>query len=409
MRRYLAKYIELICFRHGKMSLLSGPRQAGKTTCAQDLLSSRGNHGAYFNWDSDAFRLQWVKDPAKLIETFRGDRSAPLIIFDEIHKDRLWKRRLKGLYDTKHSPLDLLVTGSARLNVYRRGSDSLVGRAFHFNFHPLTLREVSEGDPATPEEFLKSIMSESVHFAQSSIEAIISKFLVFGTFPEPYLKQDLTFLAAWRKSRLDQIIKEDTRDLNNIQDITKLQILVDLLTERVGSLVGKASLREVLECSFDSVTRWIEILHALFVTFEVAPYSARLSRAIRRERKVYLWEISNIAEEGARFENLVALHLLKACHLWSDIGLGRYELLYVRTKDQLEIDFLITKDRKPWLPVEVKLSDAKPSPSWRKILPELGCPLALQLVRTPNVYKVFSEDSRSLVVRSAGDMLGSLI
>jgi len=407
MNRYLSKYINEICFKHGKIAIVSGPRQSGKTTFAKEMLAIH-KLGAYFNWDQDSFRLSWVKNPQKLVEPYQAHKSPALIVLDEIHKDRVWKRRVKGLYDTLPSFPHCLITGSARLNVYRRGSDSLVGRAFHFNFHPLTLAEVLGKDFTTPERFIQDIAED--RFAESGTVAQIAleEFMTYVTFPEPFFKKDENFLNAWRRSRLNQILQEDVRDISAVQDITKLEILYDLLTERVGSLVGKVSLRQVLESSFDSVTRWLDILHALFITFEISPYSTKISRALRREKKVYLWEISNIKDRGARFENMVALHLLKACQLWSDIGLAKYELHFIRTKDGAEVDFLITKDRKPWLPVEVKLSDTQPSPYWRKLLPELRCDVALQLVAEPGVRRVFSENKKTLFVRSAADVLAGL-
>lgn len=407
MRRYLTDSIQEICFKYGKFAMLSGPRQSGKTTFAQNLLGERGI-GAYYNWDQDDFRLKWIRSPQSLIEPYLGHTSTPLIVLDEIHKDRVWKRRVKGIYDSKRSPLDLLITGSSRLNVFRRGSDSLVGRAFHFHLHPLSVGEVLGAEPLSPERFREILEQDSIPNNQSAAQEAMESFLQFGTFPEPYLKQDSQFLRVWRRNRMDQILTEDVRDLSQVQDIAKLSLLYELLAERVGSFVGKSSLREVLECSFDTISRWIEILNSLFITFEVPPYNAKLPRAIRRERKLYLWEISNINEDGAKFENLIALHLLKACHLWSDIGEAKFELHFIRTKEGDEIDFLITRNKKPWIAFEVKLTDTSPSKSWRKLMPLLNCKLGVQLVAEEGVHRDFNENGRKVVVMSASRVLAGL-
>ena len=138
--RYLENIIDEFCFGNQKMAFVSGPRQCGKTTFAKMLLDSRKSE-AYFNWDNINFRRTWVKNPSEIIPEKKG--KTPLVVLDEIHKDRRWKRNLKGVYDTLAEPCDILVTGSARLNVYKKGSDSLLGRYFHFRLHPFSLRELS--------------------------------------------------------------------------------------------------------------------------------------------------------------------------------------------------------------------------------------------------------------------------
>ena len=146
--RYLQAPIKHLCFSGHKMAFVSGPRQCGKTTMAKLMLAQRPS-GSYRNWDDVVFRRQWTKDPSTLIPASAG--AVPLVVLDEIHKAKSWKRTLKGVYDTLREPADLMVTGSARLSVYKKGSDSLTGRYFHFRLHPFTLGEMET--PGTPSPF----------------------------------------------------------------------------------------------------------------------------------------------------------------------------------------------------------------------------------------------------------------
>jgi hypothetical protein len=108
--RYLEPHVRRDLRR--KMVFVAGPRQVGKTTLARRIL---GRRAGYLNWDADADREAIL----------RGQLPASdFWVFDEIHKYRLWRRLLKGLYDTKRSGQRILVTGSARLDYYRHGGDS---------------------------------------------------------------------------------------------------------------------------------------------------------------------------------------------------------------------------------------------------------------------------------------------
>lgn len=407
MNRYIEGIVEELSFDQGKIALISGPRQVGKTYLSKRLLKERGL-GSYHNWDDDRFRVQWTRAAGSLVETlsFHGD-DKPLLVLDEIHKDKIWKKRLKGLYDTLSRPVDLLVTGSARLNVFRKRSDSLFGRQFHFHLHPLSAGEVLREKIASSESFWDSIQPDNLSLSKAA-DQLLNKMMHSGTFPEPFYKDHSRFLNVWRRSRSQQVLREDLRDLSAIEDIGKIELMVALIAERVGSLAGRSSLRESLQVSFDSIRRWLNLLEEVYFVFSIPSYHKSLARALTRERKVYLWEIGSIRGQGARFENLVALHLLKACHFWSDSGEGEFSLHFLRTKDKAEIDFLICKDGIPWLPIEVKLDDTTPSPHWRFFMPRLNCPLALQITLQAGVKKVYREDKQALVVISAGAVLGHL-
>jgi len=399
--RYLQAPLEQLCFSSHKMAFVSGPRQCGKTTMAKLLLAQRPS-GLYRNWDDVVFRRQWVKNPSAIVPA--PGKHAPLIVLDELHKAKGWKQALKGVYDTLAQPADILVTGSARLSVYKKGSDSLTGRYFHFRLHPLTLGELESAGAPAPDEVLTSLFQRTRRPSQSALEAF-EALVKFGGFPEPLLGQNERKARLWRRNRIDTVIREDVRDLTRIPELGRVEMLAALLPERVGSLFSMASLRQDLEVSFDTVRRWTALLKELYYIHEIKPHHEGIARSLRKEGKLYMWDYGEVPGPAARFENMIANHLLKACHVWTDTGEGEFELRYLRNKEKQEIDFLIVRDRRPWLPVEVKLSDETPSPNWHKFLPALKCQRALQLVAKPGVWREHTLGETRLTVASASEAL----
>ena len=336
------------------MALLVGPRQVGKTTLARSLLPAGG---PYFNWDVETDRRLLVRSP----EEFWRDRASAArpvrIALDEIHKFPRWKRFLKGLYDAHSDEIEILVTGSGRLDVYQRGGDSLLGRYFLHHLHPFTVGELlarGNQDVVSPNRFLRILDDPPEGSGAAEAVELVER---FTGFPEPLFKGRENFLARWRRARRDLVLREDLRDLTRIREMGLLESLAVLLPERIGSPLSVNAIREDLGVAFNTVRGWIEALSRLFYLFEIRPFAGRLSRTLRREAKVYLYDPSEIPSEGARFENLVALHLLKLVEAWSDRGEGDFALHYLRDKEKREVDFLIVEHRRPFLLVECKISD----------------------------------------------------
>ncbi len=402
--RYLQRAIEETALLRNKMAFLSGPRQCGKTTLARGLISPT-DEGRYYNWDEIEFRRLWIKSPSRLIPEEKGNH--PLLVFDEIHKAKNWKTTLKGLYDRFGSEFRFIVTGSARLNTYRKGGDSLLGRYYHFRLHPFSVGEALERPPLGPDDALRSLLS--LPAAPSGAQEAFQQLMRFGGFPEPFLAQSEKVARLWRKGRLEKIVREDLRDLSRLPELSKVEMLAALLPEKAGGMLSPQSLREDLEVAHDTVRRWLNYLQELYYHFELKPYSRSIPRALKKEGKLYLWDWSEVLAEGNRFENLVASHLLKACHFWSDTGEGSFELGFLRNKEKEEVDFLITRDRKPWLLVEAKLSDAgwhRPFDSFRK---HLGTTLpCITIIAAPGIRKVLREGSGPTVAVSAASALSCL-
>ncbi|PIR26352.1 MAG: hypothetical protein COV43_01965 [Deltaproteobacteria bacterium CG11_big_fil_rev_8_21_14_0_20_42_23] len=403
--RYYSEHIESIAFSDHKMVFLSGPRQSGKTTLSKILLKKR-KLGSYHNWDDISFRRIWTKDPKQIVPA--QTKNVPLVILDEIHKAKSWKRSLKGIYDTLEYPVDLLVTGSARLNVYKKGGDSLLGRYYHFRLHPFSLAELTHKKTPTPDETLSLLFDEKPS-SQKTNKEILQHLFEYGAFPDPYLAQDKRKAKLWRQDRIERVIREDLRDLSRIPELSQIEMLASLLPERIGSLLSINGLKEDLEVSYDTIKRWLQALDNLYYCFRIKPYSKSIKRSLKKEPKLYLWDHSEIEDKGSRFENLIASHLLKACHFWTDTGEGKFDLCYLRNKEKQEIDFLITKDNKPWLPLEVKSQSTTPAPTWKKLFPQLACKRGIQIVSKENIWKSTFVEDKEILIASASEVLSCFV
>lgn len=399
--RSLSKVIEELAFSDHKIALVSGPRQCGKTTLAKMLLQTR-DAGFYGNWDEIKFRRAWADNPSSLIPVTEED-NIPLVVLDELHKDRRWKRNLKGVFDTLESPCDILVAGSARLNVYVKGSDSLLGRHLAFRLHPFSLREMERSNVLSPDVMLEALFNRTIAQDKNSREKL-SDLLFYGPFPHPLLSQSIRKARLWRRNREQLVIREDLRDISRLPELGRIEMMTSLLPERVGSPFSLSAMSRLLESSVPTIKRWITYLKELYYLFELKPFTGRISRSLRREGKIYLWDYGAVPDQGARFENLVAGHLLKTCHFWTDTGEDDFELYYLRDKEKHEIDFLIVRDDSPWLPVEVKSSSLSPSPHWRKFMPQLGCRYGLQIINSP-AWKVHKASDASILVAGAAEVL----
>lgn len=363
-RRYLDKLVTADLKE--KMVFIGGPRQVGKTTFAKDSVSLQYAKCAYLNWDS--------REDRQNILASRFDASAGLLIFDEIHKYKQWKNYVKGVYDTYKERFDILITGSARLDIYRKGGDSLMGRYHYYRLHPFSLAEALqvENNCTVPGE---------LQFPQleGSREAFTQLFK-FGGFPEPFLKKDERVLRRWHNQRIDRLVKEDIRDTENIRDLSALQVLVELLRARVGSLLSLNSLREDLNVAHKTVSQWMDVLERFYYHFRLYPFASTKIKSLRKEPKLYLWDWSEVSNEAARLENVVASHLLKLCHFLYDAHGYRADLYFLRDVEGREVDFLVTMDDKPWFAVEVKASDTAVSKHLRYFAQRLEIPWCYQVV-----------------------------
>ena len=354
MEGYIPRYIEnhVADDVKRKMVFVGGPRQSGKTTLAKHLCSETGGKidERYLNWDAAADREQ------VLMERFP---SAPgILILDEIHKYSRWRQVVKGLYDKRGDDLSILVTGSARLDHYRRGGDSLQGRYYFYRLMPLSLAELDVPSPSTVDDLL-----------------------AYGSFPEPFSRQSEKETRRWSRDYRSRVITGDLADLENVQDVGIIERMALRLPELVGSPLSLNALREDIQVAHQTVSRWVAMLENLYMIFRIYPFGAPSIRAVKKEAKHYHLDWCQVPEPGPRFENLVACHLMKWCFFLEDTEGRDVELRYFRDVDRREVDFVVMENSRPVLFVECKQSDKTISRSLRYLkirFPEVS---ALQVYR----------------------------
>jgi predicted AAA+ superfamily ATPase len=370
-----------------KMVFISGPRQVGKTTLAKTFL--RKDDDRYYSWDR--------REDRKKILSARWPAVESTVVLDELHKYRHWKGWVKGEYDVHGDRIRFLVTGSARLDIYRKGGDSLQGR-----YHAHRLHGFSVGELKHTAAGLKP--GKQIEFPERIDRQVVPSLFHYGPFPEPFLKQNERSLRRWRRERLDRFFREDVRDLENVRDLSSMELLADMLEDRVGSLLSLQALREALDVSHRAVSHWMEILDRLYLCFRIQPFTHSAVRSLKKAAKVYLWDWSSVPEEGPRFENLVACHLLKLKHALEDQQGYSIGLYYLRDASKREVDFLVTAHRKPWFAVECKTASRSVNPALNYFGARLQIPYLYQL--TLEAGEDFLDGK--VRVMPAGKFLGSL-
>ena len=320
--RYLRKPVSEDLLK--KMVFIGGPRQVGKTTLARQIIKRKSS---YLNWDNVEHRQSIITNQIKT--------HLPELIFAEIHKFTNWRNFIKGFYDTYGESIQIIVTGSAKLDHFKKGGDSLFGRYHYFRLHPFSLRELNKkpkpGD--------------------------VDTLLNLGGFPEPVLSGNKKHYRRWSLERLNRVVYTDINSLENIKEISSIEVLVQALKDRVSSILSVESLRQDLQVSHNTVCRWLDILQTLYVCFRISPFGSPKIRAVKKEQKLYLWDWAQAGDLGARFENMVASQLLKYCHFIEDTEGYKMDLQYIRDRDGREVDFVVLKENKPLFAVECKASD----------------------------------------------------
>lgn len=328
--RYLKSILDQVIQK--KMVFIGGPRQVGKTTLSLNYLNpATAKNPQYLNWDNPTDQKLILKNEISF--------ASKVCVFDEIHKYKKWRALIKGIYDKNFEDHQFIVTGSARLDHFRKGGDSLLGRYRYFRLHPFTVSELNA--------------------SSSDIQALLQ----FGGFPEPFFSQNNKEHKLWINERSYRLVRDDIKDLTAIKETSLIALLIELLPHRVGSLLSLNSLSEDLQVSQPSINRWLTELEHLYYCYRISPYGSTKIRAIKKTQKLYLWDWSEVQKPGARFENMVAGHLLKLCHYLEDTEGDKYELRYLRDTDDHEVDFVVLKNKKALFAVECKTGESSVSKS----------------------------------------------
>jgi len=387
--------------------MLAGPRQAGKTTFARNIVAKDFLDTIYFNWDLSKDKRRLIEDPIFFSKEPRSKISSrPLVILDEIHKYRDWKNYLKGIYDQFAGEYQFLVTGSGRLEFSRKAGDSLAGRFLKFHIFPLTLAELSNHRKPLRDFLDNPLKGFDDAPAGGTAQAFHSLWELSG-FPEPFTKGKKNFWSTWSSAYGQQIVRDDLRTVADIRNLDMVETLFALVPSRVGSPLSMNNLAGDIQVAFDTVKSWLLLFDSFYLTFRLSPWTAKISRSILREKKIYLFNFPVIENEAARFENLVALEFLRAVETWNDQGLGKFSLHYLRNKDKQEVDFLLAENNKPFLLVETKLSDESPATSLLAFQNTLDIP-AVQLIKKEGVRKIYKNGKKDVLVITAHRWLSTL-
>jgi len=379
-----------------QMAFISGPRQVGKTTTCRQCADQ------YMSWDILEDQRVVLKGPTALVEKLELNRpraKIPVVVFDELHKYSKWKQFLKGLFDGFGEKTRILVTGSSRLDVYRKGGDSLMGRYFLYRMHPFSVAEIARTvvreDPIAPPSAID----------ENDWDALWE----FGGFPEPFLRRNSRFSQRWRSLRVQQLTKEDLREMTQVQELGSMEVLVQILAERSGQQIIYSNLARDVNVSVDTIRRWLELLERMHYGFLLRPWFKNVANALRKEPKWFLRDWSGIEDIGQRAETFAGCHLLKAVEGWTDLGLGQFELRYIRTKQKKEVDFLVVRDGKPWFLVEVKYAKRDLSPALASMQSQVNAAHAFQVAIDLPYEAIDCFDYHTPVVVPARTFLSQLL
>jgi predicted AAA+ superfamily ATPase len=404
LNRPLYRHIFKELSKEKRMVFLSGARRVGKTTLGE-LIGEGFLNQDYLSWEIPQDRTRLIRSPNFFEEIERRDESVPLVVLDEITRHRGWRKYVKGTYDRAEGDYQFLLIGSNRMDYPQRRGDSLAGRYYLLSLWPFTLAELGQANRPWEEFFANplQVSMERHHELQDVWHGICEH----SGFPEPFLSGRTTTYRRWSNAYAEQLIREDMRDLTGIKALSELETLYHLLPAQVGQPLSVPALAAGLQVAYNTVGSWLGTLQRFFTVFSLSPWSRGVPRAIREGQKVYLADIPRVKDAAARFENAVAIELLRAASSWTELGFGRFSLHFIRTKDQQEVDFLLVEDGRPMLLVDAALEAQQPSPALIKFQDALKVP-AVQLVGAAEGYRRIPNDGQTIMIAPASQYLAGL-
>jgi len=382
-----------------KILLVTGARQAGKTTIAKQFMEGFTNK-IYFNYDSD--RKYLLNNPKFYEEQNKTDDSPLLAVFDELHKYKNWKTYMKGNYDRNRDDFRFIVTGSGDLNISYKTKESLAGRFELIHVFPFTLNEFFSR--RTYNDFFKNPVELSGFNNNKASSETMENLLSTSPFPEPFLKSSKHFYKRWAKSYFPQIINIDLKYSAVFHELDKLETLFDILSLKVCSGFSFSNVANDIEVSPPTVKQWMKLLESHFLTFSITPYG-KFTRTIKKQKKVYLHDYGRIENESSKYENFIALELFRFVKNASDIG-EEVDIFYLKDKDQREVDFLITYNGKPFLLIEAKENEEE-TKNLKHFQNMFKIP-AILLLRKSGVHKLITNDKYKITIVSAERFLSTL-
>jgi uncharacterized protein len=404
LERPLYRHLFKELSKEKRMVFLAGARRVGKTTLGE-LIGEGFPNQDYLNWEIPQDRTRLIRNPAFFEQIERRDETVPLVVLDEINRYRGWRKYVKGAYDRTEGDYQFLLIGSSRMDYLQRRGDSLAGRYYLLSLWPFTQAELGKANRPW-REFFENPLQVSMERHQE-LQDLWQGLCEHSGFPEPFLSGRTTAYRRWSNAYSEQFIREDMRDQTGIKALSELETLYHLLPPQVGQPLSVPALAQGLQVAYNTVRSWLGTLQRFFTVFSLSPWSRGVPRAIREGQKLYLADAPRVREAAARFENAVALELLRAVTSWTELGFGRFSLHFIRTKDQHEVDFVLVEDGRPVLLVDAALEARQPSPALIKFQDALKVP-AVQLVGTAEGYRRIQNDGQTIVIAPASQYLAGL-
>ncbi|MCC2624429.1 MAG: hypothetical protein K0R14_302 [Burkholderiales bacterium] len=408
-------YLEILLHHvqnYEQMIFICGARQAGKTTLAKMLITNERN---YLNWDNVKHRaiildniFEYIED--EVLANHLDINKPALLILDEIHKYSDWKNYLKGMYDQYKGKIIFIITGSARLDIYNKGGDSLMGRYFLYHIYQLSMGELIGHNYEPGQKFWqpKWTLAKDNALADTT-DNLWQRLFKFGGYPEPFIKNDAIFYNRWHSLRTRQLFHEEIRDYAHIYDIDQLELMGTLIASQAGGQLNYSNIATKIQKSESTVRSWMHILYNSYYCFSIPPWSSNVARSILKMPKIYLYDWSAVVDHGSKVENFVAVHLLKSVSYWNNVGLGQINLYYLRDKQQHEVDFLLVSNNQPWMLIEVKAADTKISNNLNYFQQQLQAQHAIQLKFEADFVKINAFELQSNKIVPASAFLSQLL
>lgn len=327
IKRLILKQLQESLFP-GKVLVLYGPRQVGKTTLAQELVNSLRIKSKFINADELVYREALASQDSRRLGEIAGD--ADLLVIDEAQRVPEIGLNLKILVDTFPS-LRILATGSASFDLANKISEPLTGRKLTFNLFPVSYNEVRET------------------YGSLETRSQLQRWMVWGGYPAIVTEADVSLREKLLHELVGSYLYKDVLELEDIRRSSKLVNLLRLLAFQIGTEVSTTELAASLALNHQTVQRYLDLLEKVFVIFRVDGFSRNLRKEISKNGRYYFYDngvrnaliqnfnpLSIRDDTGQLWENYMWVERMKA----NQLARQSVNAFFWRTYDQKEIDYI---------------------------------------------------------------------
>ena len=341
--------------------LVTGPRQAGKTTMLRALAEQEEKGREYVSLDDLTTRDMAKNDPALFLQIHK-----PPVLIDEVQYAPELFTYIKIYIDEHHNPGDFWMTGSQIFRLMRGVQESLAGRVALLHMSPMSQREIIGADCVPFTTDMETLMDECKKLTPVDTPALYERIwrgsmpgIVSGLYPDRNI---------YYSSYLSTYVERDVRELSNAVDALKFNRFITAVAARCAQLLNYQALAEDADIDIQTSKAWINILETLGIIFLLHPYSNNVLKRTIKTPKVYFydtglvcyltkWSSPEVAESGAMngalLENFTVSEIIKG---YQNSGIEPY-LYFYRDRDAKEIDVIIEGNGK-LCPLEIKKTAA---------------------------------------------------